>query len=105
MPPEAPLDGSPGSASCLLHLFVTGASPRSTAAVARVRGLCERLLPGRYVLEVIDIYQQPARARLHRVMVAPTLVRQEPSPARRLVGNFSDHLSLLEVLGLPVGKA
>src|SRR5690348_3890787 len=47
----------------VLGLYVTGNTARSTEAVATVRALCDEHLPGRYELEVIDIYQQPAEAQ------------------------------------------
>ena len=43
----------------LLKLFVSGATPRSTNAIANLKAICERELAGRYELEVIDIFQQP----------------------------------------------
>lgn len=46
----------------LLRLYVAGATNRSTRAITTVRRLCERYLPGRYRLEVIDVYQQPEQA-------------------------------------------
>ena len=43
-----------------LRLYVTGMTPRSTRAITAVRAMCEELLRGRYDLEIIDVYQQPA---------------------------------------------
>ena len=48
------------------QLYVTGTTIRSTQAVASIRALCEQHLPGRYELEVIDMYQQPEQAALLR---------------------------------------
>ena len=46
--------------------------------------ICEEHLPGRYDLEVIDIYQQPAPgARADQIIAAPTLVKE---PRRRCAG-------------------
>jgi len=84
----------------VLRLFVTGMSPRSTAAVAAVKHVCEEHLPGSYELEVVDLYRSPELARREQVVAAPTLVKSEPAPERRLIGNLSDHLRLLRGLGL-----
>jgi circadian clock protein KaiB len=90
----------------VLKLYVTGMTPRSTEAVAMVKGICEDLLPGRHDLEVIDLYEDPRTASLHQVVAAPTLVRQLPLPVRRLVGNLSDRVRVLEALNLsaPAGS-
>ena len=43
----------------IFQLFITGATPNSTRAVRNSREICEQYLAGRYVLTIIDIYQQP----------------------------------------------
>lgn len=84
--PPAPADG----VTHVLRLFVTGMTPRSVEAVARLKGVCERHLAGRYELEVIDVYQQPGRAKSEQIVATPTLIKSLPAPLRRLVGDLSD---------------
>lgn len=84
----------------VLRLFVTGMSPRSTEALATVKAICEEHLRGRYDLEVIDIYQQPALAREDGVFAAPTLIRKRPEPVRHLTGNLSQRERVLSGLDL-----
>ncbi|MES1245258.1 MAG: circadian clock KaiB family protein [Acidobacteriota bacterium] len=83
-----------------LRLFVTGATPVCSRAVAGIRSFCDRFLKGRYSLEVIDVYQQPALADEQRILATPTLVRMSPLPFRRWVGNLSDPERLSAALGL-----
>lgn len=83
-----------------LRLFVTGLTPTSSKTIARVRAACDEFLPGRYELEVIDLYQQPELARAEQVVAAPTLIRKQPLPLRRIVGNMSDVERLLAGLEL-----
>jgi circadian clock protein KaiB len=75
---------------CLLKLYVSGMTPRSTRAVECVRAICDRLFGDRYDLEVIDIYQQPRLARDDQIVAAPTLVKCRPLPMRRVIGDLSD---------------
>lgn len=89
-----------GERRYVLRLYVTGATPASTNAIANLKKLCEGHLKGRYQLEVIDIYQQPARARAGNVIVAPTLVKELPLPLRRLIGDLSNEEGLLAGLDL-----
>ncbi|MGB9739459.1 MAG: circadian clock protein KaiB [Chloroflexus aggregans] len=72
----------------LLRLYVAGATSRSTRAIATVRRLCERYLPGRYRLEVIDVYQQPDRARDDHIIATPTLLIVEPGPPTAFIGEL-----------------
>ena len=78
----------------VLRLFVAGATVRSRQAVLRVRQLCEAELTGNYDLEVIDIYQQPHRARESQIVATPTLVKKLPLPVRRFVGSLSNTTGL-----------
>ena len=90
----------------VLKLYVTGMTHRSTEAVATIREICNQLLPGRFELEIVDLYQTPATARRQQIVAAPTLINEEPAPVRRLIGNLSDRERVLRALDLPVpGKA
>jgi circadian clock protein KaiB len=77
-------------AKYVLRLYVTGMTPKSTQAIANVQKLCEKHLAGRYELEVIDIYQQPKLAKGEQIIATPTLIKKQPLPLRRLIGNMSD---------------
>ena len=66
----------------LLRLFVTGQTPRSVKSIENLKRVCEKYLKGRYELEVIDIYQQPALAAEGQIIAAPTLIKAMPLPLR-----------------------
>jgi circadian clock protein KaiB len=83
-----------------LRLYVAGTRSASLRAVANIKQICERYLPGRYRLDVVDLYQQPARAKEDDVVAAPTLVLNEPGPTRRIVGDLSDERRVLAGLGI-----
>lgn len=83
-----------------LRLFVTGATPGCSRAVAFIKAFCDQFLKDRYSLEVVDVYQQPAMADEQRILATPTLIRMSPLPFRRLVGNLSDTERLSAALGL-----
>lgn len=84
----------------VLCLYVTGLTPRSTLAIDRIRAICERYLSGRYVLTVIDLYLQPEMARLAQILVAPTLVKESPSPTQLFIGDLTDEKGLLQSLNI-----
>lgn len=73
-----------------LRLYVAGQTPKSVAALANLKRVCEEHLPGQYTIEVIDLLQQPARARADQIVAIPTLVRRVPAPVRRLIGTLAD---------------
>jgi circadian clock protein KaiB len=82
----------------VLRLYVTGMTARSSRAVNNLRTICDEYLEGRYDLEVIDIYQQPALTRGEQIVAAPTLIKKLPLPMRRIIGDMSNREHVL--LGL-----
>jgi circadian clock protein KaiB len=84
----------------VLRLFVAGTTPGSTRAVEALRALCDEHLAGRYDLEVIDVYQQPALARSEQIVAVPTLVKKLPEPMRRILGDLADKQRVLIGLDL-----
>lgn len=83
-----------------LRLFISGTSVRSNQAVAAIRSLCEEHLPGKFDLEVVDIYQQPLKAMDAQIIAAPTLVKITPKPLKRFIGNLSDRKKVMSGLDL-----
>ena len=101
-PPEALSnhDAAPPPVPLQLRLFVAGLTPRSTRAVANIRSLCERYVPGAYELEVVNLYEMPASASSEQVIAAPTCVRRFPLPPRRVVGDMSNSDRVIAGLSL-----
>ncbi len=89
-----------GDQHYVLRLYVSGATPRSAQAIANIKALCEEHLQGRYELEVIDIYQQPALAAGEQIVAVPTLIKRLPPPLRKLVGDMSNEERILFGLDL-----
>jgi circadian clock protein KaiB len=83
-----------------LRLYVAGTSSRSRQAILRARELCAGELKGHCKLEVIDIYQEPIRARDGQIVATPTLVKELPLPVRRLIGTLTKSSRLFVALGL-----
>ncbi len=83
-----------------LFLYVSGATIRSHRAIANIKSVCEEHLKGRYHLKVIDVYQSPEQLAKHNIVVAPTLVKEAPLPARRFVGDLSDRAKVVKGLAL-----
>lgn len=71
-------------------LFVAGDSARSARAEANLRVLSDLALEGEAHLEICDVTQNPVRADDWGVMATPLVVRLDPKPQRRAVGDFSD---------------
>lgn len=73
-----------------LRLYVAGQTPRSVAAIANLKKICEQHLVGRYEIEVVDLMKDPALAQRHQIVAIPTLIRQLPEPLKRIIGDLSN---------------
>lgn len=82
----------------VLRLYVAGGAPRSAEAIRNVRRLCAKQLRGRADLAVVDIYQEPWRAREANLVAAPTLIIEQPLPRRCFIGSMTDVARLLTAL-------
>jgi circadian clock protein KaiB len=91
---------APRKGKHVLRLYVAGATERSRRAILRARQLCETEINGDFVLEVIDVYQQPILARDGQIVATPTLVKDFPKPVRRFIGNLADTTALFVGLDL-----
>ena len=84
-----------------LKLYVAGQTPKSMAALANLKKLCDEHLAGRYRVEVIDLVKNPQLARSDQILAIPTLVRRLPEPMRKIIGDLSNQERVL--VGLDVG--
>lgn len=87
-----------------LRLYVAGQTPRSVAAFANLKRLCEEHIPGHYKIEVIDLVKHPQLAAGDQILAIPTLVRKLPQPIRKIVGDLRDTDRALVGLQLRPGK-
>jgi circadian clock protein KaiB len=88
-----------------LRLYVAGQTPKSLAAIANLKKICEENLAGRYKLEVIDLVVTPQLAAGDQIVAIPTLVRRLPPPLKRMIGDLSNSEKVIVGLDLrPVGR-
>jgi circadian clock protein KaiB len=86
---------TPLSDKYLLKLYVTGTSPRTSAAIANLERICQEELAGLYELEIIDVLENPQVAEDEKILATPTLIKQLPPPLRRVIGDLSDKEKVL----------
>ena len=89
-----------GGEKYIFKLFVTGILSNSARAIENINAICEQYLKGRYELEIIDIYQQPALALTEDIIALPVLIKKFPRPEGRLIGDLSDTEKVLKGLNL-----
>ena len=83
-----------------LRLYVAGQTPKSLAAFANLKKICEEHLAGCYRIEIIDLLENPMLAKGDRILAIPTLVRKLPEPVRKIIGDLSNTERVLVGLDL-----
>jgi circadian clock protein KaiB len=83
-----------------LRLYVAGQTPKSIAAFANLKKICEEHLKGQYTIEVIDLIENPKLAKGDQILAIPTLVRKLPVPIRKIIGDLSNTERVLVGLNL-----
>jgi len=82
------------------RLYIAGDTQNSTQAIANLTAICQTYLPDQHRIELVDVFREPKRALEDRILMTPTLVRLEPSPSGRIIGNLSQTQFVLQALGL-----
>jgi len=89
----------------VLFLYVVGKSHASKLALSNIRIICEEHLAGQYTLEIVDLLEEPALAERDQIFAVPTLVRRQPGPTRKIIGDLSNHGKVIAGLGMIPGAA
>ena len=83
------VQSSPASGVWEMRLYVAGQSPRSSAAIANLRRICDEYVPGKYEVEIVDLLRNPELAKSDQIVAIPTLVKKLPMPVRHIIGDLS----------------
>lgn len=83
-----------------LTLYVAGQNPRSDRAIAQLRRALQQRLGLSPQVDTVDVLDRPDLAEEALILATPTLVKEEPDPPRRIMGDLSDTERVIEGLGL-----
>ena len=89
----------------LLKLYVAGQTPKSVAAFANLKRICETHLKGQYQIEVVDLLVNPTLAKGDQIIAVPSLVRQLPPPVKKIIGDLANEERVLVGLDLRSAQA
>jgi len=85
-----------------LILYVCGSNDRSRSALQNLTTAFAAVDDFDYSLRVIDVAEDPDAADRRGLVATPTLIRHEPLPEVRVVGDLDDSDALIDTLGLRV---
>ncbi len=84
----------------VISLYVSGNSASSQRALVNLRRICDHRIEAECEIRVVDVLESPNQAEQMRILATPTLIRESPLPARRVIGDLSDMEKVFEALEL-----
>jgi circadian clock protein KaiB len=91
---------STNTATLRLRLYVSGNAPNSIRAIANAKAICGQHFAAGHDLEIVDILEDPRRALADGIIVSPTLLKLQPLPVARVIGDLSDTSRVLMTLAI-----
>ena len=88
----------------ILKLYVAGQTPKSLAAFTNLKKICDEHLDGRYRIKIVDLLKNPKLAKGDQIFAIPTLVRQLPTPVKKIIGNLANKERVLVGLDIKPAK-
>ena len=83
-----------------LRLYIAGRTLKSVTALSNLKEYCEEHLVDQYVIEVIDLLENPQLAEGDQIFAVPTLVKKVPEPVRKIIGDLSNEEKVLVGLNI-----
>lgn len=81
-------------------IFIAGGTDLAARALANFERVIRPRIASTCTLTVVDILKEPRKARDHRVVATPMLVRDQPTPVIKILGDLSKDDAILTQLGL-----
>jgi circadian clock protein KaiB len=78
-----------------LRLYVAGQTPKSIEAFVNLKEICETHLKDKYIIEIIDLLENPELAKDDQILAIPTLVRKLPEPIKKIIGTLAQDEKVL----------
>jgi circadian clock protein KaiB len=80
-------------------LYVVGSTSTSKQAITNLKKIFDEIKI-EYSLEIIDVLEHPDIAVNAGIAATPTLVKEAPSPVKKIVGKLDDKQKILAGLGI-----
>jgi circadian clock protein KaiB len=88
----------------ILRLYIVGYTPVARRAIENLETLCRQPeFHALYQTEVINLLDHPALAEEEQIRATPVLIKKLPEPMRRIIGDLSDHETVLVGLDISPG--
>jgi len=81
-----------------IKLFVTQTTPKVSRQFANLQAGLAELTREDYRIDIVEVIHNPEEAYAHSIIATPTMLRVQPLPERRIIGDLSDSKALPTLL-------
>jgi circadian clock protein KaiB len=74
----------------MLKLYIVNESVQTKTIIQNIKDACNKDLKLKLKLKVINILEEPHLAMEDRILATPTIIKEQPPPIIKLVGDLSD---------------
>jgi circadian clock protein KaiB len=82
----------------IFKLYVTGNNQRAKNAINNLRECLGEYFE-EHELEIIDVLESPDEAEADDIVATPTLIKTNPGPSQRVIGDMSNPQKIIRSLG------
>jgi len=79
-------------------------TPKIESGIGSLLRACDQTLKGQYELTIVNILDNPQLAEGDRILATPTLIKMEPHPSKRVIGDISNTEKVMTGLELKKGS-
>ena len=83
-----------------LTIYVAQLTPAIEQEFDLLKEALEQHYPNNYEMNVVNVLEMPEKAIERDVFVTPTVIRELPEPVLRILGDLSDHRTILTAIEL-----
>ncbi len=84
----------------VFRLYLSGRTPRNEKVTADLKNILEDEFKDQYSIEITYATEDPASTGRAKILCTPTLIKELPSPSRRVVGDLTDKEKVLAGLDI-----
>lgn len=83
----------------MLKIYVTSMTPKIENGIGNLQRACDNAVAGHCDITIVNILENPQLAEGDRILATPTLIKTEPPPIRRVIGDISSTDKVMKALG------
>lgn len=80
------------------RLYISGHNHKTDTSISSLKKYLDMKFDGNYSLDVINVLAVPERAEIDNVIVTPTMIKVNPKPEKRLIGDIRAIQKFMELL-------